>query len=136
MGAMVLVARRRRFGITHCASTSAHGRRLVSLQPSPVLSAIGGIAGLGSEYEVHGCLLHAATGQIVPEALRGHVRSIASVGDEQTVTFAEITVMAKPPSLARCILLVTGPSEAFERQTSHIRLLFPPSVEAEETRPH
>ena len=47
-----------------------------SLQPSPILSAIGGVSTLGAEFEIHGCLLHAATGQLVPEALRGHVRPL------------------------------------------------------------
>ena len=50
---------------------------------------------------MHGCLLHAATGQLVPEALRGHVRSAAVVGEELTLTFSEITIIAKPPSLAK-----------------------------------
>lgn len=55
----------------------------------------------GSEYEVHGCLLHAATGQLVPEALRGHVRPIKAVNEEQKLAFTEITVLTKPPSLAK-----------------------------------
>jgi uncharacterized surface protein with fasciclin (FAS1) repeats len=72
-----------------------------SLQPSPILSAVGGVSSLGVEFEIHGCLLHAATGQLVPEALRGHVRQIKPVNEEQRLTFAEITVMTKPPSLAK-----------------------------------
>lgn len=72
-----------------------------ALQPSPVLAALGGVSSLGAEFEVHGCLLHAATGQLVPEALRGHVRGIKPVNEEQRLTFSEITVMAKPPSLAK-----------------------------------
>ena len=72
-----------------------------SLQPSPILSALGGVSALGVEFEVHGCLLHAATGQLVPEALRGHVRNIKPINEEQRLTFGEITVMTKPPSLAK-----------------------------------
>jgi len=72
-----------------------------SLQPSPILSAVGGISNTGSEYEVHGCLLHAATGQLVPEALRGHVRPIKAVDEEQRLAFTEVTVLTKPPSLAK-----------------------------------
>eukprot|EP00966_Prymnesium_polylepis_P100411 2325850-Prymnesium_polylepis.1 len=60
-----------------------------------------GGANSGAEYEVHGCLLHAATGQLVPEALRGHIRNVGVLGDEQKLTFSEITVMTKPPSLAK-----------------------------------
>jgi len=71
-----------------------------TLQPAPMLSLMGG-ANSGAEYEVHGCLLHAATGQLVPEALRGHIRNVAGLGDEQKLTFSEITVMTKPPSLAK-----------------------------------
>ena len=72
-----------------------------ALQPAPVLAALGGVSALGVEFEVHGCLLHAATGQLVPEALRGHVRPIRPINDEQRLTFAEITIMTKPPSLAK-----------------------------------
>ena len=78
-----------------------------SLQPSPVLSVVGGL-GAPSEYEIHGCLLHAATGQLVPEALRGHVRTVneTTATEEASsvphlLTFSEITVMTKPPSLAK-----------------------------------
>jgi len=71
-----------------------------TLQPAPTLSGVGG-ATAGTEFEVHGCLLHAATGQLVPEALRGHVRSIGPLGEEQNLNFSEITIMAKPPSLAK-----------------------------------
>jgi len=52
-------------------------------------------------HQVHGCLLHAATGQLVPEALRGHVRGIKNVDEEQLLTFNEVTVLTKPPSLAK-----------------------------------
>ena len=72
-----------------------------SLQPSPILSALGGTMVGGPEYEVHGCLLHAATGQLVPEALRGHVRAVRSASEEQRLAFSEITIMTKPPSLAK-----------------------------------
>ena len=74
-----------------------------ALQPAPVLAALGGISTMevGAEFEVHGCLLHAATGQLVPEALRGHVRPIKPVNEEQRLTFSELTVMTKPPSLAK-----------------------------------
>lgn len=71
-----------------------------TLQPAPTLTLLGG-ANSGADFEVHGCLLHAATGQLVPEALRGHVRSAAVVGEELTLTFSEITIIAKPPSLAK-----------------------------------
>ena len=55
----------------------------------------------GPYHQVHGCLLHAATGQLVPEALRGHVRGIKNVDEEQLLTFNEVTVLTKPPSLAK-----------------------------------
>ena len=72
-----------------------------ALQPAPLISAIGGVSALGVEFEIHGCLLHAATGQLVPEALRGHVRQIKPVNDEQRLTFGDIVIMTKPPSLAK-----------------------------------
>jgi len=46
-----------------------------TLQPAPCLTVVG--AGTNaSDYELHGCLLHAATGQLLPDALRGHVRQL------------------------------------------------------------
>ena len=38
--------------------------------------------------KIHGCLLHAATGQLVPEGLRGHVRAVKSVDEEQRLAHA------------------------------------------------
>lgn len=67
-----------------------------SLQPSPRLSALGGLSTLGTEFEVHGCLLHAATGQLVPEGLRNHTRPVKPVNEEQELTFGDITVGARP----------------------------------------
>ncbi len=58
-----------------------------SMQPSPILSVVGG-TGAPSEFEVHGCLLHAATGQLVPEGLRGHVKRVSKGLDEQRLTFS------------------------------------------------
>ena len=55
----------------------------------------------GNEYEVHGCLLHAATGSLIPDGLRGHARSIKPLEGEQRLAFTEITVLTKPPSLAK-----------------------------------
>jgi len=72
-----------------------------SLQPSPVVSVLGGLLGAGSDYEVHGCLLHAATGSLIPDGLRGHVRGVKASAGEQRLAFTEITVLTKPPSLAK-----------------------------------
>jgi len=72
-----------------------------SLQPSPVVSTVGGNSNTGNEYEVHGCLLHAATGSLIPDGLRGHTRSIKPLEGEQRLAFTEITVLTKPPSLAK-----------------------------------
>jgi len=76
-----------------------------SLQPAPrlvVVTAAG--AATTSDYELHGCLLHAATGQLLPDALRGHVRSLQPrlhQSQVQQVTFSDLCVMTKPPSLQR-----------------------------------
>ena len=72
-----------------------------SLQPSPTVSICGGEPSMTNEFEVHGCLLHNATGQLVPEGLRGHIRRVGSLAEEQIQTFAELCVMTKPPSLAK-----------------------------------
>jgi len=72
-----------------------------SLQPSPVVSTLGGLLLTGNEYEVHGCLLHAATGSLIPDGLRGHVRSVKATDGEQRLAFTEVTVLTKPPSLAK-----------------------------------
>jgi hypothetical protein len=45
--------------------------------------------------------LHAATGSLIPDGLRGHTRSIKPLEGEQRLAFTEITVLTKPPSLAK-----------------------------------
>lgn len=51
-----------------------------TLQPPPHISICGGGVnqgvGVPVELEVHACLLHVATGQLVPEALVGHLRPL------------------------------------------------------------
>ena len=75
-----------------------------TLQPPPQISVCGGgiNQGVGPphtarvELEVHACLLHVATGQLVPEALAGHLKPLegSSLGNELTVRFNELTVRA------------------------------------------
>lgn len=45
--------------------------------------------------------MHAATGSLIPDGLRGHTRSIKPLEGEQRLAFTEITVLTKPPSLAK-----------------------------------
>ena len=77
-----------------------------TLQPSPQISICGGGVNQGAgaphtarhtarvELEVHACLLHVATGQLVPEALIGHLKPLeaSSLGDEKQLAFNELTV--------------------------------------------
>eukprot|EP00962_Isochrysis_galbana_P031661 scaffold10309_cov107-Isochrysis_galbana.AAC.1 len=60
------------------------------MQPAPSLTVVG--AGTNtSDYELHACLLHAATGQLLPDALRGHVRTLQpNIAEAQSITFSEI----------------------------------------------
>lgn len=72
-----------------------------TLQPSPLVAIVGGPSAT-SDFEVHACLVHLRTGDIVPEAMRGHIRKVGPHAAQQvTLEFSEITVMAKPPSLAK-----------------------------------
>ena len=72
-----------------------------TLQPSPLVAIVGG-SSANTDFEVHGCLVHLQTGGIVPEAMRGHIRKVGPHAAQQvTLAFSEITVMAKPPSLAK-----------------------------------
>ena len=73
------------------------------------LSLMGG-ANSGAEYEVHGCLLHAATGQLVPEAIfqsvfdvtGEDVRESFELVDEHTEIRLQSTTAAElPAALAR-----------------------------------
>jgi hypothetical protein len=78
-----------------------------TLQPSPQISVCGGgvYQGVGVphtarvELEVHACLLHVATGQLVPEALLGHLKPLeaSSLGDEKQLAFNELTVRTPTP---------------------------------------
>ena len=43
----------------------------------------------------------AASGQLVPESLRGHVRKLAAPGEAHVCCFSDIIVAAKPPSLSK-----------------------------------
>ena len=78
----------------------APGSSSLRSRVAPVLSPVG-VGPADEDYEVHGCLLHAATGSLMPEALRGHVRGVRVADDEQRLTFSEMTVLTKPPSLAK-----------------------------------
>ena len=102
-----------------------------SLQPAPTLSVCGGGVNLAQanlagqvpappsiDYEVHACLLHTATGQLVPESLRGHVRKIGAPGEAQLLTFSDIIVAAKPPSLTK------RPGRGQPEGVNRYRLLF------------
>ena len=76
-----------------------------TLQPSPQISVCGGGVNQGVgvphtarvELEVHACLLHVATGQLVPEALLGHLKPLegSSLGDEKQLAFNELTVRSR-----------------------------------------
>ena len=84
-----------------------------TLQPSPQISVCGGGVNQGVgvphtarvELEVHACLLHVATGQLVPEALAGHLKPLeaSSLGNELTVRFNELTVRAHGRSRPACL---------------------------------
>ena len=72
-----------------------------TLQPAPQISICGGgvnqAVGVRVELEVHACLLHVATGQLVPEALVGHLKPLdaSSLGDEKQLAFNELTVRSR-----------------------------------------
>jgi len=95
-----------------------------TLQPSPQISVCGGGVhqgvGVRVELEVHACLLHVATGQLVPEALVGHLKPLeaSSLGDEKQLAFNELTVITKPPSLSK------RPGRAPPEGANRYRLLF------------
>ena len=99
-----------------------------TLQPSPQISVCGGGVNQGAgaphtarvELEVHACLLHVATGQLVPEALIGHLKPLeaSSLGDEKQLAFNELTVITKPPSLSK------RPGRAPPEGANRYRLLF------------
>ena len=90
--------------VTLIMARDAHAEQVwkKSLKPAPIIHLIGGTNIRGAELELHGCLLHAATGQLVPDALRGHIRHIGSVlSSGLLINFSDLSIIIKPPSIAR-----------------------------------